>query len=219
MAYVYKHTRLDSNDIFYIGIGKSKNYKRAYSKQNRNKYWHNIINKCSYRVNILFSDISWDDACFIEKQLIKEIGRKDLNLGSLVNMTDGGDGVIGVVYTEERCKQHSEKMKGRFTKENHHMYGKKFSTEVKNKMSESSKGFRHSEETIKKLSDNKSGSKNPMFGIKGADNVNSKLVLDLSNGVYYYCVNDAAEALGTYSSKLRGYLNGNVKNKTSLIYV
>ena len=33
MAYVYKHFRNDTNNIFYIGIGNdSKNYKRAYSK-------------------------------------------------------------------------------------------------------------------------------------------------------------------------------------------
>ena len=31
MAYVYKHTRLDNNEIFYIGIGSHlDNYKRAY---------------------------------------------------------------------------------------------------------------------------------------------------------------------------------------------
>jgi hypothetical protein len=219
MAYVYQHTRLDNNQVFYIGIGTSKNNKRAYSKQNRNKHWHNIVKKHDYKVDILFDNLTWEESCNIEINLIKKIGRKDLGLGNLVNMTDGGDGVIGIIYTEERCKQHSEKMKGRFTKENHRMYGKKFSDEVRKKMSEGSKGFKHSEETIKKLSENKCGSKNPMHGIKGADNVNSKLILDLSTGVYYYCVNEAAEALGTYSSKLRGYLNGNAKNKTSLIYV
>ena len=218
MAYVYRHTRLDNNQVFYIGIGSSKNYKRAYSKENRNKHWHNVASKHGYNVDVLLTDLTWEEACEVEKSLISKIGRRDLGTGTLVNMTEGGDGVIGVVFTEERCRKHSEKMKGRFTKEDHHMYGKKFSEEVRRKMSEGSKGMKHSEETIKKLSENKKGSKNPMYGVKGADNPNSKLVLDLSTGIYYYCVSEAAEAIGTYSSKLRGYLNGRVTNKTNLVY-
>ena len=31
MAYVYKHTRLDTNEVFYIGIGSQNKYKRAFS--------------------------------------------------------------------------------------------------------------------------------------------------------------------------------------------
>ena len=45
MAYVYKHTRLDNNEIFYIGIGLNSddNYKRAFDTYGRNKIfsvWH-----------------------------------------------------------------------------------------------------------------------------------------------------------------------------------
>lgn len=40
--YVYKHIRLDTNEIFYIGIGSIMNYKRAFSKQYRNETCLNI---------------------------------------------------------------------------------------------------------------------------------------------------------------------------------
>ncbi len=33
MAYVYKHIRLDTNEIFYIGIGNNNDYGRAYQKK------------------------------------------------------------------------------------------------------------------------------------------------------------------------------------------
>ena len=45
MAYIYKHIRLDTNEVFYIGIGSDNTYKRANLKKGRNIYWNNIINK------------------------------------------------------------------------------------------------------------------------------------------------------------------------------
>ena len=59
MAVVYKHTRLDTNEIFYIGIGKTE--KRAFSTYSRNKHWHNIVNKAGYTVEILFAGLTWDE--------------------------------------------------------------------------------------------------------------------------------------------------------------
>jgi hypothetical protein len=93
MAIVYAHKRKDNNNIFYIGIGKTK--KRAYSKFGRNSHWNHIIKKVEYEVEILFDNIDWDSACQIEIELIKKFGRVDLNTGSLVNMTDGGQGAKG----------------------------------------------------------------------------------------------------------------------------
>ena len=45
--YTYVHVRLDTNKVFYVGKGKLR---RAYSKQHRNKYWNNVVNKCGYKV-------------------------------------------------------------------------------------------------------------------------------------------------------------------------
>lgn len=218
MAYVYKHTRLDNNQVFYIGIGSSNNYKRAYSKCNRNKHWYNIVNKHGYNVDVLLTDLTWEEACEIEKSLISKIGRMDLSTGTLVNMTNGGDGVIGVIYTDERRKKQSDALKGKFTGEKHHMFGKSFSDEVKNRMSEGSKGHKHSKETCEKLSAMRTGNKNPMYGISGSKNKNSKIILDVVNGIYYDCTREAAKFLNIPQSTMKSYLNGNATNKTNLVY-
>jgi len=95
MAVVYKHIRLDKEEVFYIGIGKNRS--RAYnSSKGRSVYWKNIVAKTEYQVDILFEDLSWEEACEKEKELITLYGRRDLGLGTLVNLTDGGEGSINL---------------------------------------------------------------------------------------------------------------------------
>ena len=146
MAIVYKHTRLDTDNIFYIGIGKTE--KRAFSIKNRNKYWHNIINKTDYKVEILFENLTWEEACQKEIELIALYGRVDLKLGYLVNMTDGGDGGNGVIITEERKKELSKLMKG----EKNPFYGKKHSEKTRLIISKKAIGRKVTEETKEKIS-------------------------------------------------------------------
>jgi hypothetical protein len=108
MAIVYLHRRKDSNEIFYIGIGKDRY--RIGRKANRNKYWHNIVNKYGYTKEVLMSDLTWGEAITEEIKLIKKYGRKDLGTGNLVNMTRGGDGcptkkeAYPDYYTKEELK-------------------------------------------------------------------------------------------------------------------
>ena len=120
MAIVYQHRRLDTNDIFYIGIGKT--ISRSKSKKYRNNLWHKIVKKYGYNIEILHQDITWDEACILEKEYILKYGRIDLDTGILVNMTNGGEGISNI------------------------------SDEVRNKMSKSHKGKILSEETKKKIS-------------------------------------------------------------------
>lgn len=122
---LYRHIRLDNNEPFYIGIG---NQKRPYEKRRRNNYWQNIIAKTDYRIEILFDDLTWDEACEKEKEFIKIHGRKDLSLGTLVNLTDGGDGTLNTTswnkgkkglykHTEETKTKLSEQRKGKVLSE------------------------------------------------------------------------------------------------------
>lgn len=122
---VYRHVRLDTNDVFYIGIGSEK---RAYSKHGRNKWWKRIMNKTDYRVDILFDDLTWEEACDKEIEFIELYGRRDLGLGTLVNHTNGGDGTLGLIASEETRLKMSLAQKGKKRKP--------FSDEHKLKISE-----------------------------------------------------------------------------------
>ena len=100
MAYVYRHIRLDKNQPFYIGIGSDENYYRSNSKSDRNIYWKRIVAKTDYDIDIILDDLNWEDACEKEKEFIKLYGRVQFG-GLLCNMTDGGEGGLGVVVSEE----------------------------------------------------------------------------------------------------------------------
>jgi hypothetical protein len=94
MTIVYRHRRIDTNQIFYIGIGVSE--KRASQTRSRNQLWYNIVNKTEYTVEIIAKDIDIEQAKELEVLLISEYGRRDLGTGILVNMTDGGDGNVNM---------------------------------------------------------------------------------------------------------------------------
>jgi len=73
----------------------------------RNKLKQNIINKILIKnknpiIIILYSSLTEYSAFRIEKYLIKEIGRRDKKLGTLSNLSDGGEGNAGVIYNYER---------------------------------------------------------------------------------------------------------------------
>jgi len=81
----------------YCGMGKGK---RAYNHLKGNKYnpyFYNTINKilksgCNPLVIFIRKDIDQKEAKEVEMSIIECIGRKDLNKGPLLNLTDGGDG-------------------------------------------------------------------------------------------------------------------------------
>lgn len=111
-AYVYTHTRLDNNEVFYVGIGTQDNYRRASRSHYRTNYWNNIVKKCGWKVDIVYDKISWEDACKKEKELILKYGRVDLGTGTLVNLTDGGEGNFGRKASEKTRLKMSNKKRG-----------------------------------------------------------------------------------------------------------
>lgn len=95
----YHHLRKDTQEVFYVGIGEPN---RPYEDGSRNPHWHHIVDKVGYEVLIIKENITWEEACQWEISEIKKIGRRDLGLGPLVNLTDGGEGTQGVIITDER---------------------------------------------------------------------------------------------------------------------
>jgi len=177
-TYVYQHIRLDKNEPFYIGIGSSKYYNRAYRKKGRNKIWQRIANKTSYKVEIIYDNLSWEDACQKEKELIAKYGRLNNKTGILANLTDGGEGNLGAIISKEHRKAIGEANKKRiFTLEQRAamakrmrerlkdpLYREKLTNGLRNsdKAKESArlscirrKGFKLSEETKRKMSKSK----------------------------------------------------------------
>lgn len=169
MACVYRHIRLDKNQPFYIGIGKT--IKRAYSKNNRNKYWHNIINKTSYKVEIVFEDLTWKEACLKEIEIIALYGRKDLNTGILCNMTDGGEGTLNIQISEERKHDMSKNAKGKLNA----FYGKHHSQETIQTISQKAIGRKVSDSVKLKISKSLTGNKNYWYGKKLSEEHKLKL--------------------------------------------
>jgi hypothetical protein len=88
MHYTYCHVSEKTNQIFYYGKGSGG---RAYTKNCRNKKWHEIA-KDGYKVEILAQWASHEEALDHEKFLIW--CARDMAL-PLVNISGGGQGVLG----------------------------------------------------------------------------------------------------------------------------
>lgn len=213
MAYLYRHIRLDKNEPFYIGIGKDddSNFKRAYykSKQKRNKIWIDIINKTSYKVEILFENLFWEEACEKEKEFISLYGRLNINTGILANMTDGGEGTFGLKWSEESKLKNNIRLK----KIKKYWQDKTFTENHKQNISNALKGRVHSVDTRTKISNSLKGEKHQFYG---KSTPISKKVINTSTNIIYDSIRLCEKYTGY--KKLSEKLSGKRKNNTSITY-
>ncbi len=180
MAVLYRHIRLDTNKPFYIGIGKSD--KRAFDGIHRSAMWKRVASK-GYRVELLMEDITWEEACKKEIEFIELYGRKDLGLGTLVNLTDGGDSSIGYNHTANTKNLIREKLSGA----NNPNFGKK--------------KVEHSKRMSGKGNPNygKVGSLNPIYGKPGywlGKEHTSRRIAVSYKGIDYASQSELAKHLG-----------------------
>lgn len=116
--YVYGYYQ---NEIpFYIGCGKRervyKHLKDCYKKDRKNLYFYNKLRKIlenneEFDIKILKNNLSYKDSRTIEQILIEFCGRKNINTGTLYNLTDGGEGFKGYKMTKENREKLSKRMK------------------------------------------------------------------------------------------------------------
>lgn len=192
---VYQHIRLDTNKVFYIGIG---NNKRPYQTRNRSLWWKNIVNKYNYKIEILYENLSWKDACKIEIELIKHHGRLDNNTGILVNLTNGGDGISGNIRTEET----KEKIR------NYHT-GKIISEETRQKLRNYNLGKIISDDTKRKIG----------LANLGGKNCNARKVINIITNEIFNSIREAADSINMNKNTLNNQLLGYNKNKTNFRYL
>lgn len=94
--YIYIHRRLSDNQPFYVGKGSGN---RAFDLSGRNEYWKRVKDKHGLKVEILFDNLSEDEAfqCEIDTLLeFKYFGYE------LTNMTNGGEGPSGLNFSDEQ---------------------------------------------------------------------------------------------------------------------
>jgi hypothetical protein len=99
---------MDTKEPFYVGKGKDQ---RAYKTTGRSKFWHNVVNKHGFEVIIVKENLTEEESFLLEQKLVNEYGRKDLGTGILVNLTNGGEGVAGKIYSSAEREFISNTMK------------------------------------------------------------------------------------------------------------
>lgn len=127
--YNYTHFRPDKNEIFYVGVGtrtktdfKYNKYTRANSKYLRSDFWKAIVLlNPDYKIEIVYESDSYEEVLSKEKELISLYGRRDLKTGTLCNLTDGGEGTCGFIFSDELREEWSKlaKERAKYGKDNH----------------------------------------------------------------------------------------------------
>ena len=229
---IYRHIRLDTNTVFYIGMSKTS--RRPYDKR-RNNIWHKITLKSEYVVEIIQNNLSWEDACELEEFLVSLYGRIDLKTGSLANLTNGGDGVIGYIQSKEQIEKRSLKNKGlKRTKEvcenlcliNSFPVINLETNEIFKNAKELSKLLKISHQYLCQMLRNERPNYTSCIYLKDIKNKNIKINENLKNpkrkvintvtNIIYNSVAEAALINNINKNTLSGYLKNKIFNKTNL---
>jgi hypothetical protein len=213
--YIYLHRRADTGEPFYIGKGKMRRgwgyYERAHAPRVKNKHWMNIVAKHGLAVEILAHCKSDQDAQYVERLLIAQIGRASLGKGPLINKTDGGDGHAGIIASEElRAKRRlnsSGKRSGAWVASIREARKNGGNGGVVKR------GDKLPIEWVGNIAKAKIGPLNHRFG---KPSPRRKAVIDRATGIVYPSISAAAVALGRQLGTVHAWVTGIKKNPTSL---
>ena len=174
--YIYNGYILDY-EPFYIGKGCGKRFKdtmydtTSFKRNKIEKLKNNGIKIITLK---LVENLSNDDAINIEMELINLIGRRDLKMGPLINLTDGGEGRTNSTISIETRNKISKTKRDNPNYWNH-------TEETKTNMSINQVGYknnffgkRHTQETKVNHSLKISGSNHPMYGKKNPGGIIKK---------------------------------------------
>lgn len=147
--YVYVHRYASGpkdGRIFYVGKGKLR---RSKDRSGRNDHWGRIVNKYGFSDHIVAKFESETCALSYEMAMIESLG-----VSNLCNITAGGEGVSGLIHSDEAKKKMSENRTN-----NPWLKGKKVPEWVREKLSQAKLGKVQSPEHAQKSRTNKVGVK------------------------------------------------------------
>ena len=151
--YVYSYESPNTGVPFYIGKGKGNRHiyhlleaKKEHTAD-KNKHKISKIKKILASgkepvINIVMGNMTEEDAFELEEFLIQEIGRADIGLGTLTNLSDGGEGGKGIDHKGEKNPMYGKE--GYWKNKSH-------SKETKLKIAIAQKGRVFSEEHKEKM--------------------------------------------------------------------
>lgn len=152
---VYKHT--SPSGKVYIGITNqpaNKRWKNGMGYISSPYFFGSIVKYgwINIQHEILFSDLEEEEAKEAEKRLIRIYKEQNISY----NITDGGDGVVGIKYSKEHKELLSRTMRVYYNSHRHPLEGFKHSEESKRRMSETQRERWSNPERRKALAQRKS---------------------------------------------------------------
>ena len=189
--YVYVHKKFSDGSIFYVGKGTGR---RSHDFKRRNQHWKRTAEKHGVIVEILHTGLTEDNAFSIEIETILKIGRN-----SLVNQTNGGEGLSGMKFTDEHCKKIGAAHKGKkkspesIAKMVNALTGRKLSKEHKLKLSQVHKGKPKTQEHINKVAQARIGKTHTDIGKQKIRIAKCKIVFCVETGQQFFGTHHAAE--------------------------
>ena len=220
------------------GVGIERVYNHHKSLKERNIHYNvhllGAIEKYGFEAFTVDEEFdaaySKEELDSLECKYIKEFNCIDNGYN---NKEGGSDGK----HSEEVCNKISEAMKGKFTGENHPLYGKHRTEEEKRKISETRKGKtkgknnpmygkHRTEEERRKISESLkgkfTGENNPMYGVHryGKNNPNTRKVICLNDNKIFNTRKECAEYYKLSEVTIRNICKGiTKKSRTGLQFM
>lgn len=152
MSYVYMYYDPSRGEPIYVGKGNGHRDTMHMKRKDHHPLTYRLRAMKKIGVDPIITricnDVNDELALLVEEEAISKFGRRDLGLGTLLNLTDGGDGAKGAILSDDHRLKLSQALKGRIV-----------TPETRALMSKVRTGETRSEDTRARISAAKRGQK------------------------------------------------------------